>query len=163
LGGVERKEQMGSGPETLNSISWWTFVLGLVIVSTAYLSASFGGRASTAKSRKGFTTTVAIGSSLMYISLLLMPAIPLWYYSQQKSINKWDWASAAMQWISYIFLPLGLYWWRQPQTAHYGAAALGGALLLLLGSAFAANEASKARKETKTVLNSLVQSPLIFL
>jgi hypothetical protein len=154
---------MGSGPEILNSISWWTFVLGLIIVSMAYLGASASGRASTAHTRLRFTVPVAVGSGLMYVSLLIMPAIPLWFYTQQKSINKWDWAAATMQWISYVFLPLGLYWWRQKNTANYGAAALGGALLLLLGSAFAANEASKVRKETKSVLNSLVQNPLIFL
>lgn len=137
-----------SGPYLLNSVSAWLFLGGLVLISVAYLSATYGGKIMSAENRKHFQTTLTIGVVCMYISLLLMPAVPLWYYHQQKTINRWDWISAAAQWSAYGLLPLGLQWWKMPKHATKGAAVLIMSLLCLLGSGVAGMKAQKQRNQT---------------
>jgi hypothetical protein len=136
---------MHSGPHVLNQVSWWMFLGGLVLISVAYLSATFGGKIMTPQNQKNFQVTISVGTIVMYISLLLMPAVPLWYRAQEKSLNKWDWTSAFAQWAAYGLLPLGLYWWKLPTKANAGAAVLVLSLLLLLGSGIASSIADKMR------------------
>jgi len=142
--------------KTLSVVTWTTFLVGLLTVAISYLAATFGGGLGSGKQKGGrmrvvpsvaFQRALSIGTGLMYLSLLMMPAIPLVHHAHKKDLNGYDWGSAVTQWLSYLALPVALYLWDSPKTSKQGAFVLGFSVLALIGSVVLANEAQKKRKK----------------
>jgi len=51
---------------------------------------------------------VSLGLILIFISLLLLPAIRLLRKFEKNKLDKWDYFAASLQWISFILIPLSL-------------------------------------------------------
>lgn len=136
---------------TVNVISWASFMVGFLIVTIAYLSVTYGGGqqktlGDQAKIMKGALTW---GTSIMYLSLLLMPVVPLLYHKEKKDINRFDYVTSGLQWVSYGLLPLALTLWDKPA----GKSRIGLLLLLLsvgvlIASIFTSQKASKIRADS---------------
>lgn len=135
---------MPSGYHVLNAVTWTTFMVGLVTITLAYLSATFAGGQGLVGS-KNLRAASTVGTALMYAALLLMPAVPLVHHHEQKDLNKYDWGAAAAQWFSYVLLPVALYLWDRPQQARTGAVVLAVSLASLLGSIVLQHQAHKTR------------------
>ena len=129
----------------LNSATWISFFVGLLTVTIAYLSSSFaGGLTADPQQMKRALT---LGTSLMYLALLVMPAIPLVYHAQKKNLNGLDYAAAGTAWTSYLLLPVALNMWDKPgQKATTGAVVLGASVAALVTSVVLERKAESKRR-----------------
>jgi len=82
----KRKKQMKL-QHILNAVSFTGFVFGMILFLLNYVNP---------------------GLILIYISLLLLPAIRLLRKFEKNTIVSWDYVAASLQWISYILIPLSL-------------------------------------------------------
>jgi hypothetical protein len=129
----------------LTKVTWVTFFVGLITITIAYLSATFAGGSNSLSGGKALKNATAVGTTLMYLGLLMMPAIPVLYHTHKKDENNYDWAAAGAQWFSYILLPVALYLWDQPQKAKIGAGVLALSISSLVASIFLTRKAHQKR------------------
>jgi len=134
-----------STTKILNTITWASFFTGLLTITIAYMSASFAGGTGAISSPPSLKIATSIGTSLMYLSLLIMPSIPLSYHAGKHDLNNYDYLAAGAQWLSYLLLPGALYLWDKPDTAKIGAGVLGLSLASLVVSVFLTRAATKKR------------------
>ena len=139
---------MPSNSQILNTASWITFLVGVLIVIVAWLTVTFGKNKETfaALGSRELNLAMTIGTGLMYLALLMLPAVHLMHFHEQGTLNDYDWGSAVSQWIGYILLPVALYLWDSPSTATTGAVTLGVSVLALVASAIFASAAARKRR-----------------